>query len=212
MAEIYILNVSECEEELLKLLPKISKERISKIEKLYNAQARLLSIASEVILAFSLSESLPITYKTDKNGKPFIPTLPFFNITHSGILVGCAVSNKQVGLDIEKISRMKMDIARKILSPEEYSATQYISGARLQALLCEKWVRKESYLKMTGEGLRRSMTSLNFSGDTLEGTAVFCRTFPICDGYLLSFCREEEVPLNLRFVSKADLKEYFSLT
>lgn len=212
MAEIYILNVSECEEELLKLLPKISKERISKIEKLYNAQARLLSIASEVILAFSLSESLPITYKTDKNGKPFIPTLPFFNITHSGVLVGCAVSNKQVGLDIEKISRMKMDIARKILSPEEYSATQYISGARLQALLCEKWVRKESYLKMTGEGLRRSMSSLNFSGDTLEGTTVFCRTFPIYDGYLLSFCREEEVPLNLRFISPNDLKEYFSLT
>ena len=212
MAEIFILNVSECEEELLKLLPKISKERISKIEKLYNAQARLLSIASEVILAFSLSENLPITYKTDKNGKPFIPTLPFFNITHSGSLVGCAVSNKQVGLDIEKISRMKMDIARKILSPEEYSASQHLSGAQLQSALCEKWVRKESYLKMTGEGLRRSMSSLNFSGDSLEGSDIFCRTFTLSDGYMLSFCREEEVPLNLRFISPNDLKEYFSLT
>ena len=78
MAEIFILNVSDCEEELLKLLPEISKERLAKTEKNKNAQARLLSVASEVILAFSLSETLPITYKTDKNGKPFIPTLPLF--------------------------------------------------------------------------------------------------------------------------------------
>lgn len=212
MAEIYLLNISECQGILETLLPQISEKRKQASERVApkNKNASLEKIASEVLLAYALKQQLPTTYKLQKNGKPYIPTLPFFNISHSFPYVVCAVSNKEVGVDIEKISRMKTTLSRQILSPVEYKNSQTVSGAKLLNLLCEKWVRKEAYLKMLGTGLRRSMTELTFLGDELEGEQIFSRVYPI-ESHLLSFCRSEQVPVSIIPVTTDNLTQYFNI-
>ncbi len=213
MAEIYVLNVPECQSVLESLLPKISEKRRAAAERvaIRNKNASLEKIASEVLLAYSLKQALPLSYKLQKNGKPYIPTLPFFNISHSFPFVACAVSNKEVGVDIEKVSRMKTTLSRQILSDTEYKNSETVSGAKLLTLLCEKWVRKEAYLKMLGTGLRRSMTDLTFVGDELEGEEIFSRVYPIYS-HLLSFCRSEKVPVSIIPVTANDLIEHFALS
>lgn len=212
MAEIYLINISECQGVLSELLPQISEKRRVACERvaIKNQNASLEKIASEVLLAYALKQQLPTPYKLQKNGKPYIPTLPFFNISHSFPYVVCAVSNKEVGVDIEKISRMKTALSRKILSSAEYKNSQTVSGAKLLTLLCEKWVRKEAYLKMLGTGLRRSMTDLTFVGDELSGEEVFSRVYSV-DSHLLSFCRSEKVPVSIITVTTSNLIEYFGL-
>ena len=211
MAEIYIIDTSKCKNEILALTDRVSKKRQETVLKLKNEGAVIQKLASEIILAYSLGQELPITYKTQKNGKPYIPTLPFFNISHSGNFVVCAVSNKEVGVDIEEISRMKISLARKILSAKEEVLHQAVSGAKLQYLLCEKWVRKEAYLKMLGIGLKKDPTSLSFDGDTLIGEEIFSRVYPIGTTHLLSFCRSEDVPVSIIEVSPNELIEYFKI-
>lgn len=210
MAEIYILDLGECSKALSALAPSVSQKRRAAAERVKNELSALEKIGSEVLLAFSLKQSLPLEYKLLKNGKPYIPTLPFFNISHSGGYVVCAVSNKEVGVDIEKVSRMKTSLSRHIMSIREYEATQTFSGARLQNLLCEKWVRKEAYLKMLGTGLRRSMTEITFMDDELVGEDVFSRVYEM-NGFLISFCRSEEVPVTLIPVTQNDLVSYFNI-
>ncbi len=211
MAEIYVLDISECKEALLSLESSVSDKRRLALSRIKREDARLVSLASEILLAFSLKIPLPAPYKTDKNGKPYIPTLPFFNISHSGNFVVCAVSNKEVGVDIENKGRMKTSLARKILSDKEVFASQTVSGALLQTLLCEKWVRKEAYLKMLGIGLRRSMTDLTFDGDKLLEDEVFSRVYKLSPNYFICFCRSEEVPVSIINVSKEDLADYFNI-
>lgn len=212
MAKIYVLNIAECESVLSALLPKISEKRSVAAQRvaIKNKNASLEKIASEVLLAYSLKQTLPLSYKLQKNGKPYIPTLPFFNISHSFPFVACAVSNKEVGVDVEKVSRMKTTLSRQILSDTEYKNSETVSGAKLLQLLCEKWVRKEAYLKMLGIGLKRSMTDLTFVGDELVGEDVFSRVYNV-EGHLLSFCRSEKVPVSIITVTASDLIEYFSL-
>ena len=209
MAEIHIIDITSVSDLLIELKDRVSERRQSAYQKAINEQNALISVASEVILSYALKQNLPLSYKTNKKGKPFIPTLPFFNISHSGKYVVCAVSNKEVGVDIEKISRMRIDLSRRILSSEESRKNSSVSGAGLQKLLCEKWVRKEAYLKMTGDGLRKPMTSLSFDGDRLEGEEVFSRVYNDFNGYLISFCRQEEVPVSIIEVTKQDLFNYY---
>ena len=194
MAEIYVLNISECQSALIELLPKISEKRRAACERVApkNKNASLEKIASEVLLAYTLKQQLPTPYKLQKNGKPYIPTLPFFNISHSFPYVVCAVSNKEVGVDIEKVSRMKTTLSRQILSDTEYKNSETVSGAKLLSLL------------------RRSMTSLTFVGDELSGEEVFSRVYSV-DSHLLSFCRSEKVPVSIITVTASDLIEYFAL-
>lgn len=210
MAEIYVLDISDCAGALEALRPQVSEKRKAAAARVKNEQAALQKIAAEILLAYSLKQSLPLEYKLLKNGKPYIPTLPFFNISHSDNFVVCAVSNKEVGVDIEKISRMKTGLSRHIMSPREYENSQTVSGARLQNLLCEKWVRKEAYLKMLGVGLRRKMTELTFVGNELVGESAFSRVYEL-EGYLISFCRSEEVPVTLIPVTQKDLAIHFNI-
>ncbi len=210
MAEIFILNTKGCEELILSLIDRVSDKRKGAVLKLKRDEAKIRSIASELLLAYSLKMPLPLSYKTDKNGKPFIPSAPFFNISHSGSFVVCAVSDSEVGVDIEETRKMKPTLIKSILSEKELLSSQKFSGAALQKLLCEKWVRKEAYLKMLGVGLRKSMTSVTFEDDTLLENEVFSRVYDL-GTFLLSFCSSDETPVSMNTVSKEEVMRYYEI-
>ena len=208
MAEIFILNTKDCEETIFSFLGRVSIKRKNAVLKLARNEAKIRSLASELVLAYSLKMPLPLSYKTDKNGKPYIPSASFFNISHSGSFVVCAVSDSEVGVDIEEIRKMKPTLIKSILSPGELIDSQKFSGAALQRLLCEKWVRKEAYLKLLGVGLRKSPTSLAFEGDELLETSAFSRVFDL-DGFMLSICSNEPTKVSLNVISAEDLRRYY---
>ena len=207
MIDIYTLKISECKNALVSLVPHLSLRRQKLFESIMISESRLLSIGSEVLLAYALSLPLPCEYQTDQNDKPYISGQKHFNISHSGDFVVCAVCDDEVGVDVEKIERMSPRLMHRFLSDVEICALNALNEDDIPCYLCEKWVRKESYLKLTGSGLRVSPTTLCFEGNALKGQKnIFSRAFELSSNELLAVCTKKEKKINLIGVSANELK------
>ena len=90
--------------------------------------------------------------RTGTDGKPFVEGIGF-NVSHSENPAACAVGNGAVGCDVEKITEAPDGVAAHFFHPNE---TRYLEACGKQASdesFFRIWTMKESYLKMTGEGL-----------------------------------------------------------
>ena len=112
--------------------------------------------------------------KRSHMGKPYLEGAPFhFNLSHSGDYVVCALSDCEVGVDIEKIVPISLKVMRRffgrsILSPKEQM--------RL-------WTRYESYGKMAGIGIPYPAGSEK---------PCFYREFDDIDRYYLTVCSPKD--------------------
>ena len=123
---------------------------------------RLLEYAVSRLYRIGVSE---LSRDKGKYGKPCFRIHPEvrFNISHSGDLVICAVSDFEIGIDIQEKSRMNTDrIAKKIMSSAEHK--KYLESSERQDFFYRVWVMKESYVKWTGDGITRELHSLPMNG------------------------------------------------
>lgn len=81
------------------------------------------------------------------------------SVTHSGDLVGVAVSESPVGLDVEKVDpALDVDgLAGISLSDTELAALPHTDRARA---FTTYWTRKEAVVKATGDGLRIDLRTI----------------------------------------------------
>lgn len=77
----------------------------------------------------------------------------YFNISHSGDWIICAVDNKPVGVDIEIIKVINFKIAERFFSSEEYYALMSQPETIQLKYFYMLWTLKESYIKAEGKGL-----------------------------------------------------------
>ena len=90
-----------------------------------------------------------ITY--NKNGKPLVDFC-WFNLSHSGEYVVCAVSENPIGVDIERLDRLKKRPHYAFFTQREDS---YINAAEnFEKRFYTLWTRKEAYIKALGGRLR----------------------------------------------------------
>ena len=96
----------------------------------------------------------------DTDGKPYQETVPglFFNYSHSGTMVACGIAGEAIGVDIQKRTEGGR-VREKAYCQEEWLEDE--ASADASRFFIEVWAKKESYLKLTGEGLRREMKSLH---------------------------------------------------
>ena len=100
-------------------------------------------------------EEMPPIEKAPR-GKPFFPNCRLhFSITHTRTTVFCAISDVEVGIDAEDLSRrVSPALAEKILSPYEYAQYAAVDDEDKNAALLRFWVLKEAEAKCSGLGLR----------------------------------------------------------
>ena len=82
--------------------------------------------------------------RVSRYGKPYFEDLDmYFNYSHSRSYIACALSNYDVGIDIEDSDRKISDnVSKKYLDGEEDSRKRLV-----------KWVQKEAYSKLIGLGI-----------------------------------------------------------
>ena len=148
---LYLLNINTAkgmEEYLLSILP---EERVRKAKNYVRENDRLLSLCAGYLISRYIG-----AYRVDPCGKPRSDER-FFSVSHSGELVGLAVSeDRETGLDIEK-KRAESDfvqLAEYCFCKEELEL--FNKGADLLAL----FTAKESLAKAEGGGLAKDIKTI----------------------------------------------------
>ena len=95
----------------------------------------------------------------DEYGKPYVEKHEVeFNVSHSGEHLAIAISEKEVGVDLQEPKDIKEGLYRKVVQPEEKG----LIGEERQKDFLRLWALKESFVKAEGKGLRISMKDYYF--------------------------------------------------
>ena len=84
----------------------------------------------------------------------------YFNISHSGEWVICAISDCELGVDVEKIQK-NIPNWIYIFSEAEQQMIRKWNGLERAELFYKFWTLKESYIKAVGLGLNMPMNSFS---------------------------------------------------
>ena len=96
--------------------------------------------------------------KKGPHGKPYFPgTDIHFNKSHSGDFKVLAIAETPVGVDIEKVRKADLRVAKRFCENEYNYITQKDSEHRF----FEVWTKKEAYLKYKGTGLNGGLDSFD---------------------------------------------------
>lgn len=133
---------------------------------------------------------------TNEHNKPALESQSniHFNLSHSGDWVIAAFSSKPVGIDIEKIKPVNLQIAWRFFSENEVEFLKSLPEDIREHWFLKLWTIKESYLKALGTGLSRPMRSfsVNYRNgdfqiiDTENPTEVYLKHQNFKINYLLS--------------------------
>jgi len=159
---------------------------------------RMLTLCGEALVRWLACGQLKVennnlAFCKNEFGKPYLKYHPnfHFNISHTRDALAVAVSDTEVGVDIERIKAAPMDVAHRFFSlPEREFITQ---SADPDKSFYEIWVRKEAYIKFLGKGLSIGLTSFNtLNPEIKKMTAVFEKA-----GYLVSVCGLGQEPVSI---------------
>ena len=144
----------------------MSPERKKKIDAFKPQKNKLLSLAAGILLKRALENEGIYSYEIVEKGagKPYIKGREdvFFNLSHSGERAIIAVSDKEVGIDIQEKSHFQPGLIKRVFSESEILQAEHIGGD-LDMLYTGLWTDKESIMKYYGKGL--SMEPLNIELD-----------------------------------------------
>lgn len=146
---------------LMRFVPEEKKERILRQRVKQNADNMLVGA---VLTKYMLLKYFKIPFSKQyisygRYGKPYLRDYPnaYFNISHSGQFVACAVSDCPIGVDIQEIVPYRRDIAKRVFNSDEL--LQIESSPDPSAEFTRLWTQKEAYLKMLGTGISNSLGS-----------------------------------------------------
>ena len=141
--------------DLSKSYRHLSDERKEKVNSFRFSKDKKLSAGAYLLLKKLLNEEniTEPTFETGKYGKAYISNYEnvHFNLSHSGKFVSCAISDKEVGVDVEyNDPTIDLKIAENYFFNTEYE--NIIKSKTPSDEFFNYWVLKESYMKYTGLG------------------------------------------------------------
>ena len=134
-----------------------------------------------------LHEPIQIDYVYDIHGKPdFADASWHFNLSHSGEYVCLVTDNNPVGVDIQQMRPLKnYHLAERFFSEKELAKMESCTneGEKVDCFY-DIWVKKESYAKLTGEGIGKTV-GLDTEDTNLQ---VIWHGFVCPEGYRMAVC------------------------
>ncbi len=135
-------------------------------------------VVSRVVLRDILSRYLPvdpeaISFINNEYGKPFVDNKDnaeniTFNLSHAGDLIVYGITkNREIGIDIEKITEMESldDLIRQYFSETEQMYFKPLSPEKKKEAFFTCWTRKEAYIKAHGKGLSYPLDGFSVTVD-----------------------------------------------
>ena len=128
MISTYVANVEELNNSALfeRLYASVPEHRRQRVDRMRFDKDKRLSLGVWGLLQKGLKDwgicDKELTLSYGENGKPFLKDYPavFFNLSHSGERVMCAIADCEVGCDVERIRDTDFKIAKRFFHEEEY--------------------------------------------------------------------------------------------
>lgn len=203
------------------LYARVSDGRKEKIDRMRFRKDKNLSLGAGVLLenALAVLGVQDRTMSWEKNQKPCLAHRSDikFNLSHSGTKVMCAISDSDIGCDVEKIGSVDWDMARLFFCGDEYDALlKCPDGDMRRQLFFRYWTMKESFMKATGLGLMLPLDAfcMRFDGSAfsvrqyVDNRRYFFRELPLDDGYQYAICSAEK-PVDTAEVAVAAWEQVF---
>ena len=167
-------------------IPKLKKDKISKFK---NYESKVRSIIGEMNLKELLAKKNisynSLDYYINKYGKQYLKNDKiFFNISHSFDYVITAISNNEIGIDIEKVRQTPIKIINQFATEKE---KEYIlsSNKNIEERIFKIYTLKEAYFKMLGTNLN-NILEVEF---IIENDKIYCNDKNI-KGYIIAYCEK----------------------
>ena len=199
MVKLYVADISNLPDplsvpEILQRLPLGRQQRIHsmKQEKSRKQSMGVGLLLQKVLALYHMQDSKVFI---GEHGKPMVDGLEF-SLSHSGDLIICAVSDKPVGCDVEEIRKAPKGVAERYFSDSEQEYLDQFSGEEYDKAFFRIWTLKESYVKMTGEGMGVPMEEYEVIVDDCarvirDGGVQGCYVSEVeIPGYIISICAE----------------------
>ena len=157
MVNVYALNIENLPDpaEHANMLEHLTPARKEKTMKYRHASDRKRSLGAGLLLLDVLpkfgADSKDIQIAAD--GKPEVDGI-FFNLSHSGSYVICAVGKQPIGCDVEQVKKAPRQVAKHFFCESEIAYIEMQESRLQDEAFFRIWTMKESYMKMTGEGIR----------------------------------------------------------
>lgn len=201
---IYILNIDclssdEIRNKWYRQMPAYRKEKIDRFKP---EGSKKLSLGAGILLDIALKNVGLKQYEVvlGENGKPYILDCEnvFFNISHSGKMVALAISDREVGIDIQKLQHFDSALINYVFGKDEQLSAEdiCIGETDMDMIYTRMWSMKESVMKHSGQGLglepknislTRSSGKLHASCKGFESNNLYLTEYPVY-GYALTVC------------------------
>lgn len=137
----------------------------------------------------SLDAPLPLSYQYKENGKPYFKKYPYyFSLSHSGDHVVCALSEREVGADLQIHRAAGLErLAVRYFSAAEVDAFRQTEDR--EAFFFRLWARKEAYGKLTGKGIADALGRDLWSGGTETDEMLCWEEYDKLPGYSMAVCQ-----------------------
>lgn len=224
------VNCAYIEQHFDELVERLYPERKSRVLAFRRREPAYASIVAGLLLQELAEKMLgiaPCDLVLDKNenGKPSIQGYPefYFNLSHAGDYVVLAYGDVPLGVDIEQIRTQNLYVAKRCYTEAEYAYVtdggqiSDISGgspatktgtdmmplnqpADVNDRFFYLWTMKESYLKLTGEGISVPLNSFEIDPfqRAVKGTQYryYMRRM---EDYWISVCAEENCEIEYEY-------------
>ncbi len=165
-------RITDCSD--MDLTGLVSPERIEKAKKFKHKEDFNRSICAEILFNEMAKDvfpgiETPLKFSYSEKGKPCCckrdVSLINFSLSHSGDFAACIISDKNCGVDIERIREKDItNLANRVLTPAE---SKKITAREFY----ETWTVKESVLKALGTGLSLDMRLISVERSGSKVTA-----------------------------------------
>lgn len=158
----YVVQSIDCRDDVMQ--DKYMPETYTSVEHIAGECASgktedFLQLCLRELTIEDILEKLQSPVETDyiygRLGKPYFKNLPwFFSLSHSGEYVFCAVSEKEIGADIQMCKPLKNHhLEKRYFTEREQQLLEEKSEKERQNLFYRLWTKKEAYGKLTGDGI-----------------------------------------------------------
>jgi len=121
----------------------------------------------------------------NKYGKPYLENNPlYFNISHCSNYIAIAISDKEIGIDIERFDHYRESLIEKVCSIEEIKEIENSDNKDVEFIRI--WCMKESLVKCEGRGIKLNMK------DVLREKEKYNFNIYRYEKYLISVCEKKE--------------------